>query len=101
MNSLFKRILKAFFVLFAFSFLGISFLLYPLFFNPLLSQVQPIILTVMPGDTIQNIAGHLHEEGLLPHPRAWITFTILARKKRKMEAGEYQIDPGMTAMQLL
>lgn len=54
-----------------------------------------------PGASVSAMTGELHREGILYRPLYFRLWTRLSGDARKLKAGEYQLRPGMTPMQLL
>ena len=66
-----------------------------------LTLEEPLLLEVKPGVSVTGLARELGERGLLEEPR-W--FTLLARvtdQGRRIKAGEYRLEPGITPAGLL
>lgn len=66
---------------------------------PLTEKSQ--IIYVPPGSSINAVSRTLHARGLLSHP---IYFILLARfqgQTKRLKAGEYELEPGITPNQLL
>lgn len=68
-------------------------------------QVLPIkasfVLEIKPGESVITLASQLHEQGVLPSPSRLVWAARLTGKTRRLQAGEYAIEPGVTVMQLL
>ena len=74
---------------------------YKLFADTPLPLNQPLLLEVKPGVTVTGLARELRGHGLLERPRY---FTLLARltdRGRRIKAGEYRLEPGLTPDGLL
>lgn len=71
------------------------------FLNIPLNNKQIVIFYIPPKSNINSIANKLHRQGTLAYPKLLITFARLEGKAKKIKAGEYKIDPGMTPLQLL
>ncbi len=54
-----------------------------------------------PGASVSAMTGELHREGVLYRPLYFRLWTRLSGDARKLKAGEYQLQPGMTPLQLL
>lgn len=71
------------------------------FLSTPLVESKPYVFIFKPGQTVINLAWDLHRAGHLPKPKKLIT---LARRKKlttKLQAGEYQFNPGTTPLALL
>jgi UPF0755 protein len=54
-----------------------------------------------PGASVSVMTGELHREGVLYRPLYFRLWTRLSGDARMLKAGEYQLQPGMTPLQLL
>lgn len=82
------------FMLFGVEWYGFNYL-------PLVHHGHEFEVYLKPGSSISSIADQLHQRKILTRPR---TFVFMARLKgfsRSVQAGEYRIQPGTTAAQLL
>ena len=74
---------------------------YKTFTETPLTLSEPLLLEVKPGSSVTAIAHDLRGHGLLEEPRY---FTLLARltdQGRKIKAGEFRLEPGLTPPELL
>ena len=74
---------------------------YKVFTETPLALKEPLLLEVKPGASVAALARNLRGHGLLNEPRY---FTLLARisgQGRKIKAGEYRLEPGLTPADLL
>jgi len=46
-------------------------------------------LTILPGETLGGVAAHLHEQGVVPHPRLLIFYGRWSGLDRQVRQGEY------------
>jgi len=60
-----------------------------------------VLVSVKPGMSLNAIAHRLQDEGLIAHYRYFVWMAKLHGKAGSMQAGEYQLEPGMTPPQLL
>lgn len=58
-------------------------------------------LNIEPGTTLNQFTRQLHKSGLLSHPFLLRGYLIYKGNTKQIKAGEYHIDPGMSAVQLL
>ncbi len=56
---------------------------------------------VPPGANFSRVAADLHARGIMPAPRAWAWYARSEGVAAAIKAGEYAIQPGMTARELL
>jgi UPF0755 protein len=91
-----------FFVLF------VGMVLFTVFFwfkllNPTLipAGAQPQNITILPGSGARVIALQLQGEGIVAYPELFVLLSHLQRVSHKLRAGEYRLDPGITAVQFL
>lgn len=60
-----------------------------------------MLVSVKPGMSLNAIAHYLQKEGLIAHSRYYVWMAKLDGKAGSLQAGEYQLEPGMTPPQLL
>lgn len=58
-------------------------------------------LVIEPGTTLTKFTQQLYNNGVLSHPRLMRLYLIYKGNTKQIKTGEYKIEPGMTAMQLL
>jgi len=56
---------------------------------------------VAPGASFAHVAGDLGKQGIVAHPRVWAWYARLKGLAPAVKAGEYEIQPGTTARELL
>jgi UPF0755 protein len=61
----------------------------------------PLRFKVAPGSRFGRVAAELGAEGVVEQPRTWVLYARWKRLAAAIKAGEYEIDPGMTARSLL
>jgi peptidoglycan lytic transglycosylase G len=59
------------------------------------------IFTVTEGMSLAQLAGHLHEQGIIKYPRFFIQLGRRLNAARKLKVGEYTLTRGMTPRMLL
>ncbi len=64
-------------------------------------QTQPYLFEIMRGDTAGLVAGRLHDEGIIAHPYIFTYGSRIVGLANQIKAGEYQIQPNMSARELL
>ena len=65
---------------------------------PMLNTAQPVVITVPSGSGIKYLATQLERKKLLLFPYALEYFARLTGEAKKIKFGQYQIMPGMTAI---
>jgi UPF0755 protein len=77
------------------------------FWNGLRSLDAPLSLNtalrfkVSPGMSFAHLAADLAAQGVIANPRAWILYARWNGLSRAVKAGEYEVQPGTTARELL
>jgi UPF0755 protein len=70
--------------------------------TPIVSVNKPVVEIVLEkGSSVKSLAKQLHNQDIIQHP---LFFELLVRVKgesHNLQSGEYQIDPGITPIQLL
>ncbi|HSX19667.1 MAG TPA: endolytic transglycosylase MltG [Gammaproteobacteria bacterium] len=69
--------------------------------DPLTVPNAEYTVYVAPGTTLKQFTQQLNVSGLLSHPRLMRVYLMYKSKSHKIKAGEYAVDQGMTALQLL
>lgn len=74
--------------------------------NSKLDQALPIpatghVLEIPPGASLAKVAGELKAAGLFDRPRLLSTYGRLTDQSRRIQAGEYALEPGISARELL
>ena len=59
------------------------------------------VVTVAPGSSLRAVASSLAEQGLLAHPGSWVRLARREKLSAKLQAGEFEVQPGTTPRQLL
>lgn len=80
--------------------IGLIFLWKNFVTTPLIEGKSDIIY-VAPGSSIYSVSQNLQAKGVLRYPKLFILLAKLQGKDKKLKAGEYKIDPGITPNQLL
>ena len=62
---------------------------------------ETVILEVPPGITPPRLAAHLAAEGVIDHPGYFLWLLRLRGADRRLQAGEYEIPPGITVEELV
>ena len=57
---------------------------------------QPAVVELPRGTGVGGIAARLAEAGAIEHPRAFALLARLAGRDRRLQAGEYALEPGMS-----
>jgi UPF0755 protein len=66
-----------------------------------LRLTAPVRFKVTPGASFARVAAELSARGVVASPRAWVVYARLRRLASAVKAGEYEIEPGTTARELL
>jgi UPF0755 protein len=66
-----------------------------------LRLTAPMRFKVTPGVSFAHVATELASQGIVAQPRAWILYARLKGLAPAVKAGEYEIQPGTTARELL
>ena len=70
-----------------------------------LQQPLPITTAVdydlVPGTSLHQLAYQLHELGVLPKPKYLILYARIQRIGQRLQAGEYRLQPGISALEVL
>ena len=66
-----------------------------------ISTAVPAMLQVKPGSSLRSIAASLQQQGLVADGRYFVWMARLRSQASRIQAGEYQIEAGMTPAQLL
>jgi UPF0755 protein len=61
----------------------------------------PLRFKVAPGSRFARVAAELGSRGIVEQPRTWVLYARWKGLASAIKAGEYEIDPGMTARSLL
>jgi UPF0755 protein len=67
----------------------------------LVSIAAPVVYEVPRGATLRSVARELHRRGVLDRPEVWVVAGRLMGKAGVLKAGEYQLHPGITPIELL
>ncbi len=65
------------------------------------SDAQAVPLLVTPGSSVRVVARSLQQQGLIEDSRYFVWMARLRGQAAKIQAGEYQIEPGKSPSQLL
>lgn len=78
-----------------------AYLFYRYLNEPDIVRHEPVVVEVLPGTAFSGIARQLAGEGLISKPR-WLTlYAVLTGQAERIQAGEYQVQPGQSPKQLL
>lgn len=70
--------------------------------KPLITKDHTAVDFVLPtGTSLSALAYQLQHQGVLTHPRLFVLFARVTFRSTNLQAGEYRIDPGISARQLL
>lgn len=69
--------------------------------EPMSVPQEGALITVKPGMSLNAVARHLQHEQLIDNSRYFAWMAKLQGKASSLQAGEYQVEPGMTPSQLL
>lgn len=69
--------------------------------QPMVAVDSPTIVLIEPGSSLGGIARQLASVGLLAHPDSWIREAKRRGIEARLRAGEYEIGPGATPLELL
>lgn len=64
--------------------------------KPMVTGAQPVYFIIQPGTPLIALAWNLKREHLINDPHRFLLLAKLYQATKKIKAGEYQIDPGMT-----
>ena len=62
---------------------------------------EPVVFLIRPGSNIKSIAQDLARQGIIDDPWLFILMAKIKGLETRVRAGEYEIDPGVTADELL
>jgi len=62
---------------------------------------QPQLVVVAPGESVSETASQLGQQGLIRSPRVFAAAAYVTGKWRRIQAGRYDLTPGMSAMEML
>lgn len=68
---------------------------------PINNTSQPVTFIVPKGASIKHVARDLEAQGMIQHTEYFLLLTTWRGQLSSIKAGEYRIDPGMTAQDLL
>ena len=68
--------------------------------QPVPGLAKPVDIEVAPGSSVTRVVYQLADQGLLQQPRLLIYY-LRATEQLSLQAGEYQLSPGMTPRQIL
>ncbi|MEX1994895.1 MAG: endolytic transglycosylase MltG [Steroidobacteraceae bacterium] len=69
--------------------------------EPIAGLQEPVIFEVPAGAALRSVADALAARGLLEQPGAWIRYAQRSGEATRIQAGEYELQPGMTPADLL
>lgn len=69
--------------------------------TPLIATGGREVIEVPPGTSLATLAHELGERGWINHPRILRLYGRISGKASAIKAGEYAVEPGMTAVELL
>jgi UPF0755 protein len=69
--------------------------------QPIAGLQQPVIFEVPAGAALSSVAEALAARGLLDQPGAWVRHARRKGDATRIQAGEYELQPGMTPVDLL
>lgn len=69
--------------------------------TPILALQQPIVFEIPEGASLSGVATSLRERGLLAQRGAWLRHAKRAKLATRIQAGEYELQPGTTPIGLL
>mgnify|MGYP000314147392 CR=1 FL=1 len=94
----FAALLFIFFLLLIFLGTFLAFLRTPLVDE----EANPVYFIFPTGSSVVHLANQLYNLGLTTYPRSYLIFlAMLMRVQNHLHAGEYEIKPGMTSIELL
>ncbi len=64
--------------------------------KPMQIDAPGYLVDILPGMSVQKIAGHLAKDGVLKHPNWFVIWVKFSHVRYKLKAGEYMLKPGMT-----
>lgn len=62
---------------------------------------EPVTYEVTRGATLRSVARELHQRGILDRPQVWIVAARAMGRAGTLKAGEYQLEPGLTPIEIL
>lgn len=69
--------------------------------TPIAGLTQPLIFEVPKGASLRTVASSLNDQHLLDQPQVWTWWARLTQLDHGLKAGEYQLQPGLTPIELL
>jgi len=68
---------------------------------PLAGLREPATYEVPRGATLRSVARELDQRGILDQPQVWIVAARLMQRAGTLKAGEYELQPGLTPIEIL
>lgn len=68
---------------------------------PIVALDAPQVVEVSRGSSVKSLARELAAKGLLDQPEVWAAWAQLTEQAHAIQAGEYQLQPGLTPRSLL
>jgi UPF0755 protein len=95
------RIVAVLFILGALVAGGFTWWSYDWLHTQLATIPAPAVYEVTRGATLRSVARDLQQRGIVDRPRTWVIAARLMRKAGSLKAGEYELQPGTTPLELL
>jgi len=96
---IFKAILVLFFLIDAIIAAGVFYFVYDIN-KPLPDLTEPKVLVVEKGDGVNQVAFKLKDRDILAQTFNFETLLWLRKQENKLQAGEYKLEPGISAKEL-
>lgn len=74
---------------------------YKIFLQSPISLTNTQTFTIHRGNTVKQIAQSLQQQEIIKHARYFHLYTRLSKQAGKIKAGEYNLKPGMTSVELV
>jgi UPF0755 protein len=95
------RIVATLFVFGALAVGGFAWWSYDWLHTQLVTIQAPTVYEVTRGATLRTVARDLQERGIVDRPQTWVVAARLMGKAGSLKAGEYELQPGTTPLELL
>lgn len=69
--------------------------------TPIAGLTQTLIFEVPKGASLRTVASSLNDQHVLDQPQIWTLWARLTQHDHSLKAGEYQLQPGLTPIELL
>lgn len=74
---------------------------YRYFTHPIAALERPVVLSIAPGTTLNEVSQQLAQSALLDYPKVWKFYAVMTDQAHKIKAGEYEIPVNTSPLKLL